>query len=527
MMSSFFACFLLCYLLYRTRSPRYLFAALLFGGATFYTYSNGQMIMAAAGTLLILSDIRYHLRNWRTALPGLLLLAVLMVPLLIFRLDQPNSLPQHLRAIDSYWFRAIPLDQKLAEFAKTYAYGLSPEYWFVYNEHDLVRHRMSGYGHLSLALLPLFAVGAGLCLWRVRSAPHRALLLAALATPVGAAMVGISITRVLAFIVPASILVGLGLNWLFGWLMRRVPYGVLAAAAFILLALASLFMLRDALIGGPLWYRDYGLYGMQYGAKQLFAEAIPEYLRGEPNVRVMVSSTWANGADTFIRFFLPPHQRSRVHMLNVDHYLDYKGDLNSDVLLVMTPSEYQQASSSPKFERVDVERILPYPDGTPGFYFARLAYAHDADAIFAAEREARSQPIEGQVVIGGQTVEVLYSQLEAGQLEDLFDGDTFTLVRGREANPFVLEFSYPYPQTLTALAADFGTMDFTLTAKLYAQGATDPEVYSETYRDLPPDPHIEMAFNKGPQAVSKMRLEILHLHAGETAKIHVRELAFR
>ena len=35
--------------------------------------------------------------------------------------------------------------------------------------------------------------------------------------------------------------------------------------------------------------------------------------------------------------------------------------------LVSSPS-----ASSPKFARVDLERVVPYPDGSPGFYFARL-----------------------------------------------------------------------------------------------------------------------------------------------------------
>ena len=125
MMSSFFACFLLCYLLYRTRSPRYLFAAILFGAATFYTYSNGQMIMAAAAVLLAISDIRYHLKQWRTVLLGLLLIAVLAVPVLRFRTTQPESMTTHLRAIDSYWFRDMPVVQKVEQFAKKYTYGLT------------------------------------------------------------------------------------------------------------------------------------------------------------------------------------------------------------------------------------------------------------------------------------------------------------------------------------------------------------------------------------------------------------------
>ncbi len=67
LMVSFHALFLLCYLLYRYRSPRYLYAALVFGAATFYSYSIGQTIMLVSGVFSLISDWRYHLHHWRTA----------------------------------------------------------------------------------------------------------------------------------------------------------------------------------------------------------------------------------------------------------------------------------------------------------------------------------------------------------------------------------------------------------------------------------------------------------------------------
>jgi len=386
---------------------------------------------------------------------------------------------------------------------------------------------MNGYAHIGTEMLPLFLIGVGLCLWRVRSSPYRTILLAALATPVGAALVGVGITRVLAFVVPASILASLGLDWLLVRLTRRVPYALLAVATFVLLSLASLSMFHQALTEGPLWFRDYGLYGMQYGARQLFEETIPQYLKSDPNVQVNVSSTWANGADVFVRFFFSPEEQRRVQMYNVDFYMTYKHELSPNVLMVMTPEEYQKARTSPKFKSVAVERVLPYPDGTPGFYFARLTYADNVDAIFAAEREMRRQLDEGQVEIGGQMVRVRHSRLDAGQLRDMFDGDRFTLARGMEANPFIVEFIFPQPRVVNGLAADFGAMDFTLTVKLYGEGTDEPTIYTATYRGLPPDPHVEMDFDRGPQAVSRMRVEILNLQAGEMAHIHVRELALK
>jgi hypothetical protein len=564
MMSSFFAAFLLCYLLYHTRNPRYLLAAALFGAATFYTYSNGQMIMAAAGALLLLSDLPYHAKQWRTVLLAALLIAVLAVPLLRFRSTQPESMTTHLRAINSYWFEDKPLGEKLGRFIDTYTYGLSPAYWFMPNEHDLVRHRMEGYGNLALPFLPFFLVGVGVCIRRIRSAPHRAVLVAALASPAGATLVDVSITRVLVFIVPATVLIGLGIETVLTWVLRVIATERTETAAkrsqsisieargfeerrhsgisdssvfsvanlyvplalFVVLSVASVWMLRDALVNGPGWYSDYGLYGMQWGAKQLFTEVIPEVLAENPNSRIMLTSTWANGADTFIRFFLSPEQRAHLQMLNVDYYMSERRALDDDTILVMTPSEYQLAVGSPKFARVDVDRVINYPNGTPGFYFARLAYSPNFEDLLGPEREARVRPVQGQVVVDGQLATVEHSPLDVGRLEELFDGEPFTLVRGLAANPLIFDFTFPAPRAVKGLAADFGSMDFNLTVKLYADAAAEPVVYTEAYRGQPPDPHVTMPFPAAPDQVVRVRIEIEQLNPPVDVHIHVREFKF-
>ena len=530
MMSSFFACFLLCYLLYRTRSPRYLFAAILFGAATFYTYSNGQMIMAAAAVLLAISDFRYHLKHWRTVALGLLLILLLAVPILKFRTSQPESLTTHLRAIDSYLFHTMPAGQKGLEFVKRLSYGVSPAYWFIPNTHDLARHIMKGYGHLNIWLLPFLLVGVGLSLWRFRRSPaHRAVLLAGLATPVGAALVDVSVTRVLAFVPVACVLIGLGLDAALEWFGRRVrvPYWATAGSLFVILSFASLWMLRDALTKGPSWYGDYGLYGMQYGAYQLFEEAIPDLTKQDPNAQVLMTSTWANGADTFIRFFMPREQQRRVTMLNVDYFMQARRELTPNMVLVMTPNEYERAQASGKFKPIEVERIVPYPNGAPGFYFGRLAYADDLEQLLTQEREERSRPVVGQVVLDGQNVEIRHSIFDAGQLSDLFDGDPFTLARGLEANPLVLDFAFSEPRRIVGLSATFGSMDFTLKAQLYAEGGSEPNTYQQTFSGQPPDPTVELGFDGGPANVTRLRLEIQQLNPGNDVHIHVRDLKLR
>lgn len=525
MMVSFYAVFLLLYLLYRCRSPRYLFPAVVFGAATFYAYANGQAVMAVTAVLFFVSDFRYHLRNWRTVLAGLGLAVLLAVPYLRFRADHPTEISHHLRILGSYWLKDIPATEKLVHFVKTYLAGLNPKYWFFPNDKDLVRHRWGGhFGHLMPETLPLFLLGLAVCLRHARSSPHRAVILAGLATPFGAATVDIGITRVLAFVVPATILITLGLAELLDELTSRVSFKVVALGCFALLAVTSFWMLRSALVHGPAWYRNYGLYGMQYGVKQLF-EIIPEYLERNSQTQVMLSPTWANGTDIFPRFFLDGEPRLKT--LNVDAFMDRKRPLNHNMVFIMTALEYQKAKESDKFKSIEVERVLPYPDGTPGFYFARLAYADNVDAIFAREQASRRQPVEARVEIAGQQVQVRHPPLDMGRVVDMFDGDWYTLGRVMEANPALIELTFPQPRSVAGVAGDFGSMEFAWTIEVYAPGTEEPVVYTETYRKTPPDPHAEVTFERGPEQVSKIRIEIRDLRAGGSAKIHIRELTLK
>jgi hypothetical protein len=383
---------------------------------------------------------------------------------------------------------------------------------------------MAGMGHIHLGLLLFVIFGLIICLRNWRSSPHRAVLVAALATPMGAAIVDIGIARVLSFVIPASLLAGIGLEWVLSRLKERLDYRLLLAVLFLSLSWANLALLHSALVKGPLWFRDYGLYGMQYGAKQLFEEVIPQYLEQGPEYQMLVSSTWANGTDNFIRFFLSPEQQKRVRIDGVGTYLFRKMPLSPQDIFIMTPSEYEQALSSPKFSTVEVEQIIPYPDGSAGFYLARLAYSEDAEQIFAAEKEARRQLVEDQVVINGETVRLHYSQIDMGIAQFAFDQDTFTLMRGLEANPFLLELDFPSPRQVSTLIADFGLVNIQVTAKCYSDPEAAPVVYEGIFLNASGDAPVSLVFNRGPAKITRIHFEFLNLASGETANIHIREL---
>ncbi len=529
LMVAWYACFLCCYLLYRTRGPRWLLPALVFGAMTFYSYTNGQGVMLVSGALLLLLDLRYHLRQgwrvWAAAAGTLLLLAT---PLLRFRLLQPDAYEDQLRHLDSYWLWNIPLGEKLARFAETYGLGLSPGYWFFYNNVDLERHRMLGMGHLGLWLAPLILLGLVICLRRWRSPAHRAVLVAVLAAPFSAALVGIGITRVLAMVVPAALLAVIGLDRLAFWLAPRVRPRISAAVAAAALGLISLGLTRTALVDGPTWFTDYGMGGMQYGARQLFEQSIPEQLSADPEVTLLVSPTWANNPNVFAEFFLTPAQRERVQFGNIDAFTFSRQPLDpARQLFVMPDYEYKRAQESGKFVISDPERVIPYPDGRPGFYFVRLDYVANVDEILAAERAERTRPVEAQAVVGGQPARVTHSPLDIGEIGNLFDGDSFSLVRGMEANPLVVELDFEQARMLSGVTLTTGSMQFELTLHAIPADGSDPVVVSASFSDLPPDPTVHLDLPGGPISASGLRIEVRELNAPEIPHIHLRELELR
>jgi 4-amino-4-deoxy-L-arabinose transferase-like glycosyltransferase len=525
--ASFYAVFLYFYLRYRQGAPRALYAAIIFGALTFYTHGLGQILMGVTAFLFLISDISYHWTRRATLLRGLLLGIILALPYLRFAIGSASIFEEELRQRGSFWTdQALSLTDKLVHFGSEYLYGLSPGYWYAAdNGRDLARHVMKGYGNLLWITLPFILTGLLLVLRNIKSPYHRTVLLALLASPAGAASVEVGALRVIWLVIPATILTTLGLAWFLDWLGKwHPPYKILTIILFAGMVGINFYMLRDALVNGPLWFRDYGLYGMQYGAKQLFAEAIPEYTQQHPEAQVLVSPNWANGTDVVLNFFFTPEQQKRVRTEGIDSYFYDKLPVQNQTVFVLTPPEYERVNSSPKFTDVSIEETIPYPDGTPGFYFTHLAYSKDADKIFTAEEEARRQPVKGQIVLNGQAVQVSYSKLDMGQLQDAFDGNVHTLMRGEEANPFTIEFTFTKPRPISGLAADFGSMDFSLTIELFPEGGGGPLSYTNSYHNIPGDPHVEMHFDNAPASVAKMRIEIQNLLEGDRAHIHIREL---
>ncbi len=145
--------------------------AIIFGGATFYSYSNGQGVMFVSVILLLASDWRYHrsvVRGHPKVIVISLITAIVVAsPYVRFRFFlHPEMVQEHLSDLHSYWLEEIPVTGKIAIFLNTYGKGLSPSYWFLDNTDGMVRHRMLGYGFLPIWLAPMILLGIGVAVRR-------------------------------------------------------------------------------------------------------------------------------------------------------------------------------------------------------------------------------------------------------------------------------------------------------------------------------------------------------------------------
>jgi hypothetical protein len=261
---------------------------------------------------------------------------------------------------------------------------------------------------------------------------------------------------------------------------------------------------------------------MQYGARQVFAE-VEDFVQHDPESRVFITPTWTNGAHILQQFFLP--DEPNVHMGNAGVYLlEMQDDLDESTVFVLTPEEYSEVMESEKVSVNKLELSIPYPDGRDGFYFVRLRYSEDAEDIFEEERQVRRQPITDEVLIEGKVVMIQHPLLDMGEVENLFDGDTFTMVRTYEANPVLIVLTFPEPHTISGLSLTTGTMDIFLTVRLLDEEMDELITYNKHYTDLPNDPTVDLPFTQGLIEVSALEIEIHGILEDMGAKVHIREI---
>lgn len=533
MMASFYFAFLWAYFLYRTRGAPWIFAAFAFGAATFYAYTGGQGVMLLIGLALLIVDLPYHVRQVRSR-PGLFAAAVVFAflmasPYVRYRRLHPGVVQEQLAVLDSYWTHPIPLSQKLEQFGRNYRAGFDPRYWFRPNLQEVERHRMDGMPFLPPFLVPFIVVGLASCVWNFRKSPlHRAVLLSPLGIPFSAAAASLQILRLMAMVVPATLLAVVGFDWIVRGLARlKIRWAPVAAALALILALTyeNVRLTREALEKGPRWPTDYGLFGMQWGAAQIF-DAVREELVRSPQSQVLVSSTWSNNPREFLPFFLDDQEQTRVHIGDIRAWDIHPSTFTGNEVFVMTPDEWDIVTNGKKFVR-GPDRIIRYPDGKPGFHIAHIRYSPDAPAVFEAERAERAVLQQESATVGKEQWQFEHSKTDMGSLEALFDGRNDTIIRGFEANPFILGIRFPSPRPLREVGLSLGEMDQAHLRVTAFSESGEEKTAELVVGNRPAKDWIDVPIPGAPFSAVRLRIEIRDGTGANPSHVETRELRLR
>ncbi len=250
--------------------------------------------------------------------------------------------------------------------------------------------------------------------------------------------------------------------------------------------------------------------------------------------------------------------KKHIYVVLYPHWVDHRaigihlGEMNWDDHLVQNQDTLRQQAADPAAKLYALRpedspdlallRAL-YPNGvqrlvkskTPDRNFvtffapgtARNDVATQPQSPVPTPAPAAEQLVKENFDLDGETIQISHSRFDSGRVNDLFDHNQEFLARGAQDNPLVLDIEFPKSRAMSGLGVNLTNGEYMLRVLLYDDPQGEPVVYEQTFEKLPPDPRLDMQFDKGPAQVRRVRLEITMLHPPDEVHIHVRELEFK
>ena len=289
------------------------------------------------------------------------------------------------------------------------------------------------------------------------------------------------------------------------------------------LVVATSLMTADALTNGATWFRDYGMGGMQWGARQLYDE-LRKPLVNDPEIRFIVSHSWANWPDAFPVFFLGEPMCHRVRMGVIEDYLiNYRPlEMSPKQLFVMTSGEYETARNSPMLDVSEPLRVISYPDGKPGFVIVRVDYSSDALQIFETERAERRTPVQTTINLDGSEVLVAHPRFDIGTIESAFDGDLKSIARTFDADPCVIIFRFNEEKPISGVRLTLWTPRYNLRVRVVG---ADGEV-AQAAAEVDTGQDFGVFELRVPTAIPAAREVAVTIDKHGDNKVHIQEIVF-
>lgn len=519
--------YLSCYLIYRTSDSRYVWGCAVTGMMMFYLHLSGTIVFGATSLLLGLSDLKFHFRQRRTLLPVIGFVFLALCPFVFWVSKMPSAPFQQLVTLNPSIGNSNIFRPLFEEGFSRYISALDPRYWFLEDHLDQIRHIWRGRTLMSQWTLIPLSVGLLVALVRFKQGEFRALLLSLLASTTPVLLVESHIMRVFYIIAPVCLLASVGIMTVAKGFSKWVPVKLPIFISVVLCLVQVFTMTQEMKDKAPTWFDEYGLYGLQWGAKQLYVEAIPRYLREHPEAQLTYPADWANGEEIFDSFFLSQEQRQHFVVFESDHEATTAPPIPANLVFILSRAQLKELESSKRFKKPVIEQTIYYPNGEPGFVFARLAYVDNIEDVIRQLRAWSLELLVDRVPVGSNQATVSYSRLDGGQISNLVDNNPATIIRSMTANPMILNIHFDRPERIRTLKGIFWPMK--LLWKVRALTSTGEVIFESVRREIlnEGDAGADLTLSTTPVEVSTLEMEISNLlDPPDSSHVHFREMSW-
>jgi hypothetical protein len=502
----------------RTGNRRWNLIAGIVFGLCFYAYTPGRGWVASLFGVLVALAIIDRRIAWRGLFTTIASFAVVLLPFLWLQYAHPEITMQRFQAIRGERIYTLPLAQVVQHTALNYASVINPYYWFFKLENLHARHSLPGFPLIPVWLFPLWIVGALNLLWGWKDLTNRVVLLVILTIPVTAALFEISTARCFPVGVGYVLLCAYGADVL----LRRLPtwlslLGGLSMCGYV--GWLFVFTQTKALYAYPV----YGMYGIQYGARQLY-DWVREKSKTETDIRV-INATF-NSGETLRQFYLTPEDRARVAIIEPLRICQGRDEWSDSTLFIFPALWFEtaQPGTCPPFQREVVE-VLRDPKGEPLLEAIRLKHSPAVDEWFANVKRERLKLKVDQVVVNGMKASFEHSKIAWGTIEGFFDGDSGTRARTDDINPgiFALRFA---PVSVDEMSV---RLDNTNRARVKAEvfrGGAWQELAERDFSRARGDSSL-LTFKIAQGAIEGVRLTVLLTDGGDHASVHLADIMLK
>lgn len=532
---SFFLAFGTCYILAFSRHPLFVVPAAVFGAATFYCYTSARGWIIIALLLLLLVNFKRHLRYWKRTLIGSLLIIGLLGPYIHLHITHPDIAMKRLTTLRNYTGTTEQLlMQRIPALISNYINGLNPIYWYSWKKAlqpgTPERHVIPQFPHLFFWTLPFMIIGLGVSFWQIRAFEYRTLLALLAAVPVPAALAQFNQLRAMPVGVLFLVFALIGMGWIYR-LLKNFPRlrQALSIILFIVLGIYAVWFRNHVYQKAMYEYSDYGFYGVQMGAPEVFAW-IQEY--APRDARILLSPQLFNAGDIFIPFYLRGTIAQNTQIFDAAQLCKTSTPAPERAFYIVPASffEWPLLRDCPLIKEV-VAEILDKRQ-KPLFHIVTIQKPPQFDAWLQQLQQERTILQTDSAVWQDRPIKVEHSRFDMGNVQALFDGALRTFARTDQVNPARCVIHLPEEMPLKKVkltTSHVKTVKVAIKTSSSGQTVTPWNLTTTTMRyDATQWPYEEYIFEppEFPQKVNTIEIAVTNTLTDQYGHVHIQEITW-